>query len=612
MKHLLWIFCWCVASPLLAQNDDPAGSITLPATAMSAYTSLAASGCGSTIYNLGSTTSSATPAATSGTMANDVWFQFTAVAEVAKIKVCSPTTFDAAIEVWNSGVTGSPLGASNVGGSGAKEYLCVSGLTVGSNYKVRVGRVSGTGAGTFSILYEHLGVEVRNGYFPDPPGTPTCYDFTSSIQRTFLTYSTSSTRWKFIDPSGNVLGPFTSTYVLSMSAVTGLCEGVSYQVLVEVQATDAECGSQWWGYSTPRTIVFCSDLCPTLSINNGVVSCGTTYCNIFNTDFSCSYLGAGVEYQFRFVTDNGATDFCTAWSTSPVFSSATIPYSNYFRYNKIYQVYYRARKCNTNPNWCGPCVVSTCGLPYVSVNPASCCIWRNKGNGGTINATPIAGMDQYRFRFTPVDPCSTTPYLPTGPAISTNWNSSIAVNPTNVAVTTGQVYMVQVQCRVLSTTAISCTGSNISLPSQQSDWGPPCFIGFRVSTSPPVGTALTCCSYGMIALEELNELLRDETEMNQEFIPFEGQAKPTTSLHVQRMQANHLVVNWDGQYFQQAGSIGITDMMGRELMRQDLPALMEQSQLELSWSESLASGIYLIRITDGIHTLTRKVLVHAN
>jgi len=116
----------------------------------------------------------------------------------------------------------------------------------------------------------------------------------------------------------------------------------------------------------------------------------------------------------------------------------------------------------------------------------------------------------------------------------------------------------------------------------------------------------------MIALEELNELLRDETEMNQEFIPFEGQAKPTTSLHVQQMQANHLVVNWDGQYFQQAGSIGITDMMGRELMRQDLPALMEQSQLELSWSESLASGIYLIRITDGIHTLTRKVLVHAN
>jgi hypothetical protein len=53
-------------------------------------------------------------------------------------------------------------------------------------------------------------------------------------------------------------------------------------------------------------------------------------------------------------------------------------------------------------------------------------------------------------------------------------------------------------------------------------------------------------------------------------------------------------------------------MMGRELMRQDLPALMEQSQLELSWSESLASGIYLIRITDGLHTLTRKVLVHAN
>ncbi|MFM7311175.1 MAG: hypothetical protein ACKOZY_11245, partial [Flavobacteriales bacterium] len=185
MRHLLWLFICCAFSPIWAQNDDPAGAITLSATAMSSYTSLAATGCGTTVYNLGSTTSSATPAATSGTMANDVWFQFTAVAGVAKLKVCSPTTFDAALEVWNNSVTGSPLGAANVGASGAKEYLCVSGLTVGTSYKVRVGRVSGSGAGTFTIMYEHLGVEVRSGYYPDPPGAPTCYDFTSNIQRTF-------------------------------------------------------------------------------------------------------------------------------------------------------------------------------------------------------------------------------------------------------------------------------------------------------------------------------------------------------------------------------------------------------------------------------------------
>ncbi|MFM7730091.1 MAG: T9SS type A sorting domain-containing protein, partial [Flavobacteriales bacterium] len=337
--------------------------------------------------------------------------------------------------------------------------------------------------------------------------------------------------------------------------------------------------------------------------------CGTTYCNIFNTDFSCSYLGTGVEYQFRFVTDNGATEFCTAWSSSPVFSSATLPYSNYFRYNKIYQVYYRARKCNTNPNWCGPCVVSTCGLPYVSVNAANCCIWRNKGNGGTINATPIAGMDQYRFRFPPVDPCSTTPYLPTGPAVSTNWNNSFAVNPTNVAVTPGQIYMVQVQCRVLSTTATSCSGTSISLPSQQSDWGPPCFIGFRVSTSPPVGTALTCCSYSMITLEELNNLLRDETEWNQEFIPFEGQSKPSTNLLVQNSSANQLSLSWDYGFFQHPGSITLTDMMGREIAQRALPNLVDQNQHELQWNESLAQGVYIVRITDGMNTLTRKVFI---
>jgi hypothetical protein len=51
-----------------------------------------------------------------------------AVAEVAKIKVCSPTTFDAAIEVWNNAAT-TALGSANVAGSGGKEYLCVSNLT---------------------------------------------------------------------------------------------------------------------------------------------------------------------------------------------------------------------------------------------------------------------------------------------------------------------------------------------------------------------------------------------------------------------------------------------------------------------------------------------------
>jgi hypothetical protein len=203
-----------------AQNDDAAGSILLSPIALNAAASLSATGCEATIRNLGSTTSSQTPAG-AWTMANDCWFHFVAVAQVAKIKVCSPTTFDAAIEVWNNAATGAAIASSNVGGSGAKEYVCVTGLTVGTTYKVRVGRVSGTGAGTFSISYEHLGVELRTGYYPDPPGAATCYDFTTSMQRSLISYGVGATRWRFVDELGTVFGPYTLTYAITLSQCPG-------------------------------------------------------------------------------------------------------------------------------------------------------------------------------------------------------------------------------------------------------------------------------------------------------------------------------------------------------------------------------------------------------
>lgn len=114
----------------------------------------------------------------------------------------------------------------------------------------------------------------------------------------------------------------------------------------------------------------------------------------------------------------------------------------------------------------------------------------------------------------------------------------------------------------------------------------------------------------MITLEELNNLLRDETEMNQEFIPFEGQVKPAAAtLLVQSSSVQHLAMSWDSGYFQRPGTIALTDMMGREITYRSLPNLVDQTQVELQWSESLAQGVYVVRITDGVNTLTRKVFI---
>lgn len=611
-KSILSFFLFIGSFSLFAQNDDPAGSILLAPNAMAGYTSLTPSNCGTTTYNLGTTTT-ASPAPVVGTMANDVWFHFVAVAEVAKIKVCSPTTFDAGIEVYNSTATGAPLGTANVAGSGGKEWVCVSGLGIGQTYKVRVGRVSGSGAGTFSIRYEHLGVEVGSLYTPDPPGAATCYNFTTNMQRTFITYTVGATRWKFVDGSGNVLGPFTLTYFCNLSQITGACEGQTYQVSVEVQANDPECGDIWWGYSTPRPIVVCQDICPTITANAGTVSCGGVFTDIFNTSFGTSNIGNGFQYQFRFVTDNGNTDFCTAWQTSPFFQTSTLPYTNYFRYNKIYSVYVRVKKCNDNPVWCGPCTFSTTVLPYISVNTTNCCKWRNK-NGGTLNATGVNGMDQYRFRFSPIDPCSSNPFLPIGPAVSTNWAGSLAVNPGGLPLTLGTVYNVQVQCRVLPSTVENCDGTTNSLSGQQSDWGPPCFVGIRSASSPAVGASVDCCISAFAMLND-NGMIDGEYRMIEfdEYDEFAFTSDEITvaepQLIVTRVSPDAVDLQLDEASLFGDGTLNIFNLNGQLIHSEKLVAMHTYNNVRVITETTLATGVYIVSVQTDYGIVSKKFFV---
>lgn len=603
-KILLFLLVLVINGVARAQNEDAAGAITLTPVALSAAASLAASGCQATLYNLGLSTSPQTPAVSSGTMSNDVWFKFVAVAEVAKIKVCSPTTFDAAIEVWNNAATGVAIASANVGGSGAKEYLCATGLTIGTTYKVRVGRVSGSGAGTFNISYEHLGVEIRSGFYLGSPGAPACYNFTMSIQRTFITFAVGSTRWKFIDELGNVFGPYTLGYSITLSQCPGVCEGHTYQVYCELQATDAECGTIYWGYSVPRTIVTCAANCPTITANS--LSCGTTFCNIFNTDFQASFLGTGFEYQFKFITDNGSVEFCSAWSTSPIFSTSQSPYIDYFRYGKIYQVYVRARKCNADPPWCGPCVYSTCSMPYVSVSSTSCCKWRNKSGGGVISATPVVGMDQYRFRFTPISisPCLANPLTPQGPAVTTGWSNSFSVNPSGIALILGTVYNVQVQARVLASNLIQCDASVISLSGQQVDWGPVCLIGIRSSSSPAVGTALGC--YCLPGMEMEEEYLLDENYRNDE--SFDVTSLPSI---LSSVNENSIVIDPAGAGLSGNGVLRVFNMNGQLVLSKNLYAMENSTATEIITENLLPTGIYIISVQSDSGYVSDKVFIRS-
>jgi hypothetical protein len=611
---LLTVSLLLVVHGIFAQGEDAAGSLLLSPTALAAQANLNPSNCGATTYNLGASTSAQTPAPTSGTMANDVWFHFVAVSEVAKIKVCSPTTFDAAVEVWNSTATGAAIAAGNVAGSGGKEWVCASGLTIGATYKVRVGRVSGTGAGTFSIRYEHLSVEVAAGFYPDPPGAATCYNFITNIARTNTAFPVGGTRWKFVDPFGTVLGPFNLSAIINLSQIPGVCEGVTYQVSCEIQANDQECGNILWGFSTPRPITVCTDICPTLSAAAGTIQCGGVITDVFNTSIGTSNVGNGFQYQFRFVTDNGQTDFCSAWQTSPFFQTSVLPYTNYFRYNKIYSVYVRVKKCNTDPVWCGPCNFSTTVLPYISITSSLCCKWRNKNSGGAITAAGVVGMDQYRFRFSPIDPCSANPFLPIGPAVTTNWGASLAISTSGLPLTLGTVYNVQVQCRVLPTSVTNCDGTTNNLSGQQSDWGPPCFIGIRASNSPPVGSTVDCCIQLSALSDEWNMLMEDYrmTEFDTyDMQADEGELVSAATPELIVLSANDRVVelNLEEAAMYGDGEVAIYSLSGQKLHSERTVAMHTSNYLRVVTQTELPAGIYLISVHSDYGTVTTKYFV---
>ena len=603
-----------VCSTAWSQNEDAAGSILINPVSMVAYANLTTSQCGTTTYNLGASTSSQIPAGISGVMGNDVWFHFVAVSEVAKIKVCNPSGFNVALELWNSTATGTPIAAANANNAGAKEVICANSLVMGNTYKVRVGRSDSNGSGTFSIIYEHLAVEIRSGFFPDPPGAATCYDFATNFQRTPISYSVGSTRWKFVDGAGTVYGPYTGTSLFNFGQAPELCETIgSVTAFVEVQANDADCGTIWWGYSVGRNMIVCTP-CPTITspVNN------STYCGIYSTAFTASYVGANFQYQFRFITDNGQTEFITPWSAANGnnFLTSTLPFSNYFRYGKTYSVYVRAKRCATNPAWCGPYTFYTCSFPYANFTNTNAggmpnyCVWRNKP-GPQIETGSIPGMDQYRFRLMPVNPCASNPFLPTGASITTGWGNNNFFYPASYPIPLGQVYILQAQCRVVPSTFTNPYGQLTTIPGQQSDWGWPCFVGFRNSSSPSEGSTITCCSFPTPSSMMLPEEYLGEHRWT-EFYELEEEPQPvfdSGKLSIIGYYGNEISIKTSESLLIGDGIIEIYELNGRLIHSMRIAAIHENEVATIATREELANGIYLITLTTPQGRVTEKLLI---
>ncbi len=137
-------FTICVTTPSPPTNDNCAGAVTLP---VSASLTCASPTSGTTLY------ATQSQAGCTGNADDDVWYQFTATSTSHFVTVNPGTLTDAVVQVF-SGTCGTPVSISctnSTNGANA-ESAAVSGLTVGSVYRVRVYSAGGAGnQGTFTI-----------------------------------------------------------------------------------------------------------------------------------------------------------------------------------------------------------------------------------------------------------------------------------------------------------------------------------------------------------------------------------------------------------------------------------------------------------------------------
>jgi hypothetical protein len=223
----------------------------------------------------------------------------------------------------------------------------------------------------------------------------------------------------------------------------------------------------------------------------------------------------------------------------------------------------------------------------------------------------IAGMDQYRFRLMPVDPCAANPFIPTGGAITTGWGSNYFFYPAAYPITLNQVYILQAQCRVLPASYTNPSGQTATIPGQQSDWGWPCFVGFRSSASPAAGSTIACCSFPTPASMMLPEEYLGENRWT-EFYELEEEPQAVVNpgkITIMSVTGNEITINSSESLLTGNGQYEIYSMNGQLLQAGSLQAIHENDYTTIITQEELPNGIYVITLYTPEGRVTEKLLV---
>lgn len=403
MRYFAFLALFCASFTVYTQ-ENPGTAVALNLTNYLTDTG-SGTGCSPVAGSLG-TTGSGQPAC-AGVDNNDVWYIFTATTQAAKFTITTGN-FDAVAQVLEVGTFNS-VACENSNGANSGEVLRVNTLVAGNQYYLRIHSANG-GAGTFTVCgqaYPDASVRVTHSPYPPIDEGVTGYRLTNNTAR--ILYGTNNaliqaSRWYFTDVDNSdvffvqITG---SNTLLQLNNVGGLCFNRTYSVLVEVQ-TDG----YWCGTSIARDIIM--EPLPVTAVSPTVF--GNTYTAAGS--INCNFVGTGNQFEWRFTTDNGTTQFTVLNApNTTILQLSIVPC---LRYNRIYTVEVRAQYCGVWGPWSESAFFFTANVPYVNVRPQYCNTIQTVNSYITCDFTP--NVSQYAWQFAPIDPADPT-MTPIGPAI---------------------------------------------------------------------------------------------------------------------------------------------------------------------------------------------------
>ncbi|MFT4678109.1 MAG: hypothetical protein ACI9RU_001092 [Litorivivens sp.] len=396
---------------------------------------------------------------------------------------------------------------------------------------------------TASLSASYAGLGPDQG---DEPG----YDTYQVIGAGWVTGAQNWT-FQFTDQSGNV-----STYVsgnfintLNLQNVTpDLCYGEIYDVQVDVMVAGV-----WCGFG-PTTQIIMEDE-PLTELQLGF--CNTTH-DLY-TIIQCVYIGNAEEYNWKFSTDNGLTEFQYNGGANQWVDISDIPE---MRYSKIYECWAQAKVCGVWGEFSQSCFFTTSPLPYTNLEPAFCGV----PYVGNAQFFWVPGATEYWAKVYLTDPDDPN-FLPLGPSILYNITdvSTPVVPLFSMGLQSGNVYAVQVKPFV---------------GEQQGDYGPVCLIYYDV----PPGMAP---NYNPGSLNS-----------NSDGATLKVWPNPNTgtgiSVDVSQQNSNY--------------ELNVLDMTGKLVFSQEFDA--GDNTLEVSFDKTLSMGIYQVFLRTETSLQQQKIIVH--